>query len=64
MGLDLGLVVLAVTGLTSDGGGAETVAAVYTAARLVIPVVVGARRADACHRGAAGPAHEVGGSPE
>ena len=38
MGLDLGLVVLVVTGLTSDGG--ATVAAAYTAARLVIPVVV------------------------
>ena len=38
MGLDLGLLVLVVTGLTADGG--ATVAAAYTAARLVIPVVV------------------------
>jgi len=38
MGLDLGLLVLVITGLTSDAG--ATVAASYTAARLVIPVVV------------------------
>ncbi len=38
MGLDLGLLVLVVTGLTSDAG--ATVAAAYTSARLVIPVVV------------------------
>ncbi|WP_426247478.1 hypothetical protein [Nocardioides sp. LHG3406-4] len=38
MGLDLGLVVLVVTGASSDSG--PTVAAAYTAARLVIPVVV------------------------
>jgi hypothetical protein len=38
MGLDLGLLVLVVTGATSDSGPA--VAAAYTAARLVIPVVV------------------------
>lgn len=38
MGLDLGLLVLVVTGATSDSG--PTTAAAYTAARLVIPVVV------------------------
>ena len=38
MGLDLGLLVLVVTGATSDSG--PVVAAAYTAARLVIPVVV------------------------
>jgi hypothetical protein len=38
MGLDLGLMVLVLTGATSDSG--PTVAAAYTAARLVIPVVV------------------------
>jgi hypothetical protein len=38
MGLDLGLVVLVVTGATSDSG--ATVAAAYTAVRLVVPVVV------------------------
>ena len=38
MGLDLGLALLVVTGATSDSG--PTVAAVYTVARLVIPVVV------------------------
>ena len=38
MGLDLGLVLLVATGLTSDDGG--TVAAAYTAARIVIPPVV------------------------
>ena len=38
MGLDLGLLVLVLTGLTADRG--ATVAAAYTAARLVIPVVV------------------------
>ena len=38
MGLDLGLLVLVLTGLTADDG--ATVAAAYTAARLVIPVVV------------------------
>ena len=38
MGLDLGLVVLVAAGASSDSG--PTVAAAYTAARLVIPVVV------------------------
>jgi hypothetical protein len=38
MGLDLGLVVLVVAGATSDSGG--TVAAAYTAVRLVVPIVV------------------------
>ncbi len=38
MGLDLGLVLLVASGLTSDDG--ATVAAVYTAARIVIPPVV------------------------
>jgi hypothetical protein len=38
MGLDLGLLVLVITGASSDSG--PTVAAAYTAARLVIPVVV------------------------
>ena len=38
MGLDLGLLVLVVAGLTSDAG--ATVAASYTAVRLVVPVVV------------------------
>ena len=38
MGLDLGLGVLVVAGATSDSG--PTVAAVYTVARLVIPIVV------------------------
>ena len=38
MGLDLGLLVLVVAGLASDTG--ATVAAAYTAMRLVIPVVV------------------------
>lgn len=38
MGLDLGLVVLVLTGAMSDDGAA--VAAAYTSARLVIPVVV------------------------
>lgn len=38
MGLDLGLFVLVVTGATADSG--PVVAAAYTAARLVIPVVV------------------------
>ena len=37
MGLDLGLLVLVLTGASSDSG--PTVAAAYTAARLVIPVV-------------------------
>lgn len=38
MGLDLGLLVLVVAGATSDSG--AVVAAAYTSARLVIPVVV------------------------
>ena len=38
MGLDVGLFVLVVTGATADSG--PVVAAAYTAARLVIPVVV------------------------
>ena len=38
MGLDLGLLVLVLTGLTSDSGPA--VAGSYTAVRLVVPVVV------------------------
>lgn len=38
MGLDLGLLVLVIAGASSDSG--PTVAAAYTAARLVIPVVV------------------------
>jgi hypothetical protein len=38
MGLDLGLMVLVVTGATSGSG--PTVAAAYTAVRLVVPVVV------------------------
>ena len=38
MGLDLGLLVLVIAGATSDSG--PTVAAAYTSARLVIPVVV------------------------
>lgn len=38
MGLDVGLVVLVATGASSDSG--PTVAAAYTAARLVIPAVV------------------------
>ena len=38
MGLDLGLVVLVATGAGSDSG--PTVAAAYTAVRLVVPVVV------------------------
>lgn len=38
MGLDLGLLVLVLTGATSDSG--PVVAASYTSARLVIPVVV------------------------
>ena len=38
MGLDLGLGVLVFAGVTSDSG--PTVAAVYTVARLVIPIVV------------------------
>ncbi len=38
MGLDLGLLVLVATGLTSESG--ATVAASYTAVRLVIPYVV------------------------
>lgn len=38
MGLDLGLVVLVAAGATSDSG--PVVAAAYTSARLVIPVVV------------------------
>src|SRR5215210_3584643 len=40
MGLDLALLVLVVTGATSDSG--PTVAAAYTAVRLVVPVVVSA----------------------
>src|SRR3954447_420485 len=40
MGLDLGLLVLVWTGATSDSG--PTVAAAYTAVRLVVPVVVSA----------------------
>lgn len=38
MGLDLGLLVLVLTGLTSDTG--ATVAAAFTAVRLVVPYVV------------------------
>ncbi len=38
MGLDLGLLVLVLTGATSESG--PTVAAAYTSARLVIPIVV------------------------
>ena len=38
MGLDLGLIVLVLTGATSGSG--PTVAAAYTAVRLVVPVVV------------------------
>lgn len=38
MGLDLGLVLLVLTGASSDSG--PTVAASYTAVRLVVPVVV------------------------
>jgi hypothetical protein len=38
MGLDLGLLVLVVAGATSDSG--PTVAAAYTAVRLVVPLVV------------------------